>query len=98
MIKRETVVAGNIISRRYYGAPERVPGEKRKKKQNPTAEAVAATNRRNSERELMIKLNHNFKPGDMLPYRGGTAEEGRRGTHVRDAPRSKAGKGLPRRP
>lgn len=73
MIKRETVVAGNIISRRYYGAPERVPGEKRKKKQNPTAEAVAATNRRNSERELMIKLNYNFKPGDIhavLTYAG----------------------------
>ena len=73
MIKRETVVAGNIIIRRYYGAPERVLGEKRKKKQNPTAEAVAATNRRNSERELMIKLSYNFKAGDIhavLTYAG----------------------------
>ncbi len=73
MIKRETIVAGNIISRRYYGSPTRVPGEKRRKRQNMTSEAVAAINRKNSERELMIKLNYNFKPGDIhavLTYAG----------------------------
>ena len=65
MIKRETIVAGNIISRRYYGSSERVPGEKRKKRHTPTADAVAAVNRKNSERELMIKLHHNFGSGDI---------------------------------
>jgi hypothetical protein len=65
MIKRETIVAGKIISRRYYGAAERIPGEKRKKKSNPTAENVAAINRRNSERELTLKLHHNFTHGDI---------------------------------
>lgn len=83
MIKRETVVAGNIISRRYYGSPTRVPGEKRRKRQNMTSDAVAAINRKNSERELMIKLNHNFRPGDIhavLTYAGEapTVEEARK--------------------
>lgn len=83
MIKRETIVAGNIISRRYYGSSERSPGEKRKKKHTPTADAVAAVNRKNSERELMIKLHHNFGPGDIhavLTYAGAapTADEARK--------------------
>lgn len=73
MIKRETIVAGDIISRRYYSSSKRTPGEKRKKKSNPTPEKVAEVNRRNSERELTLKLHHNFKCGDIhtvLTYSG----------------------------
>ena len=83
MVKRETIVAGSIISRRIYSSYERTLGEKRKKKSRPTAESVAAYNRRVSERDLMIKLHHNFKPGDLhvvLSYAGKepTAEEAKR--------------------
>ncbi len=73
MIKRETIVAGMLISRRYYWAPEKIPGEKREKKQKPTRQAVMKINRRNAERELTMKLHHNFVPGDMhvtLTYKG----------------------------
>lgn len=73
MIKRETIIAGMIISRRYYWAPEKVLGEKREKKQNPTRQAVLKINRRNAERELTMKLHHNFGEGDIhatLTYAG----------------------------
>lgn len=72
-IKRETIIAGRIISRRIYGAAERLSGEKRGKKAKATSKSVAAVNRRNSERELMLKLHHNFGPGDLhvvLTYAG----------------------------
>ena len=72
-IKRETIVAGSIISRRIYGGIKKTPGEKRSRRSRPTLESVAVINRKNSERELMIKLHHNFGPGDLhvvLTYKG----------------------------
>lgn len=82
MVRRETIVAGNLISRRYTGSGKRAPGEKRTKKNKPTAEAVEKINRKNSERELTLKLHHNFGPGDIhvvLTYAGEepTKEEAR---------------------
>ena len=73
MIRKEVVVAGSIISCRIYGRTEKIPGEKRQKKNKPTAESIAKINRRNSERELMLKIHHNFGPGDLhvvLTYGG----------------------------
>lgn len=86
MVKRETIVAGNIISRRIHSSYERAPGERRKRKSNPTVESVAAYNRRASKRELMIKIHHNFKPGDLhvvLTYAGEepTKEEAKKEIH-----------------
>lgn len=72
-MKRETIVAGNLISRRYYFPPVRMPGEKRAKKKTPTREEVMKINRRNAERELTLKLHHNFGEGDIhavLTYSG----------------------------
>lgn len=72
-MRRETIVAGNLISRRYYYPPVRTSGEKRAKKQNPTRDEVMRINRKNSERELMLKLHHNFSAGDIhavLTYSG----------------------------
>lgn len=72
-MKRETIVAGNLISRRYYYPPIRMPGEKRTRKKNPTRDEVMKINRKNSERELTMKLHHNFGEGDIhavLTYSG----------------------------
>ena len=83
MIQREMIVAGSLISCRIYGTKKRTSGEKRKKKKNPTPESVAAINRRNSERELTMKLHYNFTYGDIhavLTYAGKepTKEEAQR--------------------
>lgn len=72
-MKRETIVAGNLISRRYYIPPVRQSGEKRAKRKNPTRSEVMKINRKNSERELTLKLHHNFGEGDIhavLTYSG----------------------------
>jgi len=83
MIKRETIVAGKLIAVRIHGAKETASEEKRRMKQKPTAEAVAKINRRNSERELTLKLHHNFSEGDLhvvLTYSGAepTKEESKK--------------------
>lgn len=73
MIRKEVIVAGSLISCRIYDSRKRVPGEKRQKKSKPTKKAVMEINRRNAERELMLKLHHNFGPGDLhvvLTYAG----------------------------
>lgn len=83
MIKRETIVAGRLISRRYYWAAEKEPGKKRAKREKPTRKAVMKINRKNAERELTMKLHHNFGAGDIhatLTYAGEepTIEEAQR--------------------
>lgn len=74
MIKRETIVAGESIFTRIYGTSDRKYQKgKRKKNMKPTPESVKEVNRRRAERELQIKINHNFKPGDLhivLTYSG----------------------------
>lgn len=74
MIKRETIVAGRTVFRRIFGTfDSKISGGKRKKKNKPTPESVKEINRKNSERELHILMNHNFNPGDLhitLTYKG----------------------------
>jgi len=65
-IIRETIVAGRTIIQAYR-ASTRVKtkkGEKRKKKTNPTPEAVKKINLRNAVRNLTAILNNNFEFGD----------------------------------
>lgn len=67
MYFRDTIIAGRTklislkaISRVY------TKGEKRQPKSNPTPEAVAKLNFRNTVKALTAKLNHNFQPGDYF--------------------------------
>ena len=74
MYYRETIVAGKTIMRSYRAATRvKTAGEKRAKRSNPTPDAVAKTNYRNSVKVLTAKLNHNFSGGDLhvvLTYAG----------------------------
>ena len=66
MKKRFTTVAGNSILVSYSASTHAgAKGMKRRPKENVTPEAVAKVNRKNRERELTAKLNHNFVPGDL---------------------------------
>lgn len=65
MIKRETIIAGSTGFIRIAGVADKTISGKRKSKQKPTPEAVKEINRIRSERSLQIKINYNFKPGDI---------------------------------
>jgi len=78
----ETIFAGGVIFQRKIEKRRRGKGETRMPKANPTPEAVKKLNFRNSVRTLLIKLLHNFMPGDyhlVCTYRGlpPTKEEAR---------------------
>lgn len=65
MYRRYTAVAGKtILVRKTDSCRIKTEKQKRKRKSNPTPEAVAKINKINQERELTGKLNGNFKPGD----------------------------------
>lgn len=67
MKKRYVTLAGRtIIIRESVSTCGGGKGKKRKARKNKTTKAVAKINRINRERELTAKLNHNFKPGDLL--------------------------------
>ena len=73
MYYREITIAGRTIYIQEK-ASSRIKGgmKKRKGKQNVTTEAQKKINDRNAERDLAIKLNHNFRNGDyhlVLTYR-----------------------------
>lgn len=83
-VVRETCVAGKTILRaiRVVTSGNR-KNEKRNKKNKPTKDAVMKVNQRNAERDLTMKLNHNFNAGDLhvtLTYDGEepTKEEARK--------------------
>lgn len=62
---RETIIAGNCIYRRIISKRTPVePGKKRAQKSEATIEAVERINQRAAERDLSIKINYNFIPGD----------------------------------
>lgn len=60
----ETIFAGGVVFQRKIEKRRRSAGETRAPKVNPTPEAVRKLNFRNSVRTLLIKLMHNFMPGD----------------------------------
>lgn len=69
---RESIQAGNLIFVKIYhqGGNKK---KKRGKRKNPTSELVERINRKNAQRDLAIKINHNFKAGDVyltLTYAG----------------------------
>lgn len=71
--KRITVAGKTIFVQVTRTKPERVPGEKRGKREKPTTAQVQRINQKNSEKMLSIILNHNFLPGDyhiVLTYSG----------------------------
>ena len=65
MVKREIIVTGNLILTKIFGIADRVKEGKRKKKKEPTAASVENVNRRNAERNLIVKLHANFHEGDL---------------------------------
>lgn len=65
MKKRYTTVAGRTILTRYSASSSKRKGTRRAPRQNKTPEAVAKVNLLNRIRELTIKLNSNFVPGDL---------------------------------
>lgn len=70
---RETVLAGQLIFNKITTRGRNKRKGKRKEKNNPTADQVQKMNQRYSEKELNIKLHHNFKAGDIhltLTYAG----------------------------
>ena len=72
MINRYTTAAGMTIFVRLAAAIDAIGG-KRRKKENPTAEAVQKYNLKKAIRDLAILLNANFSGGDLhitLTYRG----------------------------
>lgn len=79
---RESIQSGNLIFVKVFsGGGGR--NKKRRSKNRPTTEAVEKINRRNAEKDLSIKVNYNFKPGDTyltLTYKGDepSKEEARR--------------------
>lgn len=65
-VKREIYRAGKteVVSIRATSRIKTEKGTKRKEKVNPTTEQVAKNNLRYAIKELTIKINHNFVPGD----------------------------------
>ena len=66
-ILRETCVAGRTILRavKMVNRNTAAIGASRRPKEKPSKEAVMKVNQKNAERALTMKLNHNFKPGDL---------------------------------
>ena len=62
---RYTTIAGNAIFTRISSRSPRIAGEKRQPRMNPTVEQVQKLNERYSVRELCMRINHNFKAGDL---------------------------------
>ncbi|MGE9896622.1 rolling circle replication-associated protein [Anaerovoracaceae bacterium SGI.195] len=70
---RETILAGQLIFNKITTKGRTQKKGKRKEKKNPTLEQVQKMNQYYSEKELSIRLHHNFKPGDLhltLTYSG----------------------------
>lgn len=66
MKQRYITIAGRtILIRESASTNAGGKGKRRRPKENITPEAVAKVNRRNCERSLTAKLNHNFAPGDL---------------------------------
>lgn len=66
MYKRYEIVAGKTrIIRNTETSRIKTEKGKRRPKSNPTPEAVAKINRINQERDLTVKINANFKAGDI---------------------------------
>lgn len=65
MAQRLTTVCGSTIFVKIKSNGKRKKGEKRKRKENPTAEKVMQINQKNAERDLAMILNHNFRPSDL---------------------------------
>lgn len=62
---QETIPAGKLIYRKITGRKQLPPGQKRAKKIRPTTEEVERNNQRYSERDLFLKVNHNFEEDDL---------------------------------
>lgn len=62
---QETIQAGCLVFRRLIGRKPSGQKQKREAKQNITIEEVEKINEKYSERDLQIKLHHNFKYGDI---------------------------------
>lgn len=62
---QKTIKAGKIIYRIITGRKESVKTE-RAKKNKPTVEQVEKNNQRYAERDLFLKINHNFVENDMF--------------------------------
>ncbi|MDO4393574.1 MAG: hypothetical protein Q4C80_04095 [Bacillota bacterium] len=77
MYFREITVAGKTIIIQEKVSSRVRGSQKRKSRMNVTSEAMRKINDRNAERDLTVKLNHNFKKGDyhlVLTYRGEAPE------------------------
>lgn len=69
---QKTIKAGKIIYRIITGR-KNIEKKDRAKKHNPTVEQVEKNNQRYSERDMFLKLNHNFIENDIhavLTYAG----------------------------
>ncbi len=62
---KETIVAGNLIFNKVTTKKKNRLKGGRKKKFQPTSISVEKLNQYYSEKDLNIKLHHNFKPGDL---------------------------------
>ena len=62
---QETIRAGRLVYRKITGKKASEKGKQRAKKSKPTIAEVERNNQRYAERDLMLKLNHNFSPNDM---------------------------------
>ena len=72
-LRKETCVTINNIAVEYKVPSQRIKGQKRAPKFNPTPEDVRRVNDRNAEKDLARKIDNNFKPGDwhlVLTYLG----------------------------
>ena len=72
MVVREKIIAGAVTFVKVYNRYAPVRG-KRAARTEPTRESVLKINKKNAERDLSIKLNYNFLPGDIhatLTYAG----------------------------
>ena len=70
---KELIVVGNLIYTKVTCRRNKGSKGKRKPKTNPTPEDVKKINQVNAEKDLSIKLHHNFNPGDIhavLTYSG----------------------------
>ena len=70
---QETIPAGNLIYRKITGRKQISSGQGRAKKNHPTIEAVEKNNQRYAERDLILKINHNYEVDDyhiVFTYRG----------------------------
>lgn len=64
-VEKLTTVCGSTIFVKLKTIRDKLPGQTRKIKEKPTPELVEEVNKKNSEKDLSIKFNYNYMPGDF---------------------------------